>query len=398
MTRDESSERRRCTIQLDGISNDGWREKLANHLRRRQFTSLRSPTEVVQHVVVGHRQAERLLNLPNVFAATQQAIDLGQRTILPLLQSPTADHRAYRRFLNRHISEQLPGYELTANQTVDRLVGSIPEGPVDLVQEVVRPLAGTMLAEFLGLPSADCDQHWSWYDDIITSAFEGKPRLFREKVHAEMVDYFLEVIAAHTGDGGVIGAFRSHPIAGVESDDHELARLLHVLLVAGLGTVADANSLIVASLLTRWDEWSDLAAEPDSFRLAFEELMRWHSPVPAITRQAITDTWLGDSEILTGTKIICDLSTINHDPDRFDEPDTLNFRRSPNPHLAMGAGVHRCPGGRLAVVQAKATLNSLLAKQRPSTFSTDPGVPEDPSVRAYSSILVTFDQPATAAI
>jgi cytochrome P450 len=49
----------------------------------------------------------------------------------------------------------------------------------------------------------------------------------------------------------------------------------------------------------------------------------------------------------------------NRDDAVFVEPDSLRLDRSPNPHIAFGAGPHRCPGAALARAQLRALLEAL---------------------------------------
>lgn len=52
---------------------------------------------------------------------------------------------------------------------------------------------------------------------------------------------------------------------------------------------------------------------------------------------------------------------INRDPRRFDEPHDFNFERSNvREHLAFGCGAHSCPGGPLARVEGRVSIERLL--------------------------------------
>jgi cytochrome P450 len=46
----------------------------------------------------------------------------------------------------------------------------------------------------------------------------------------------------------------------------------------------------------------------------------------------------------------------------FTGPDRLDLTRSPNPHLAFGAGIHYCLGAPLARLEASLALGALLSR------------------------------------
>ena len=50
----------------------------------------------------------------------------------------------------------------------------------------------------------------------------------------------------------------------------------------------------------------------------------------------------------------------NHDPAQFDNPRDFDASRSPNRHMAFGAGAHQCLGLHLARLQIKVLFEALL--------------------------------------
>ena len=54
------------------------------------------------------------------------------------------------------------------------------------------------------------------------------------------------------------------------------------------------------------------------------------------------------------------VAAANRDPARFPDPDRLDVRRSPNPHLSFGLGPHYCPGAALTRLTTRTALDALL--------------------------------------
>ncbi len=52
----------------------------------------------------------------------------------------------------------------------------------------------------------------------------------------------------------------------------------------------------------------------------------------------------------------------NRDPRVFPDPDRFDIQRSPNPRLALGAGIHYCLGAPLAREQTGLGLTRLFAR------------------------------------
>lgn len=44
----------------------------------------------------------------------------------------------------------------------------------------------------------------------------------------------------------------------------------------------------------------------------------------------------------------------------FDQPDTLDLTRDPNPHLAFSSGIHHCLGASLARIEAQIAIPAIL--------------------------------------
>jgi cytochrome P450 family 150 subfamily A5 len=68
----------------------------------------------------------------------------------------------------------------------------------------------------------------------------------------------------------------------------------------------------------------------------------------------------------------------NRDPRQFENPDTFDVGRSnARRHIAFGRGVHTCPGAPLARVEARVSIERLLARTSAITISVEHHGPAD---------------------
>lgn len=95
---------------------------------------------------------------------------------------------------------------------------------------------------------------------------------------------------------------------------------------------------------------------------AVEELLPLDGPVQLIAWATLAPISVGGVEIPAGIDVIVLRGAANRDHRVFPEPDRLDLERSPNPHLALGSGLHHCLGVPLARLEAEVALYQLVAR------------------------------------
>jgi 4-methoxybenzoate monooxygenase (O-demethylating) len=158
------------------------------------------------------------------------------------------------------------------------------------------------------------------------------------------------------------------------------------LLSAGVDTTVHGLSAVLHAFATHPDQWARLREQPALVRVAFDEAVRWESPVQTFFRTATTDVRIGGHVVPDGAKILMFLGAANRDPRRWSEPDRFDLGRDPSGHVGFGMGIHQCAGQHVARLESEALLTALLRRVR----SIEPAGPtrrhHNNTLRAWASL------------
>ncbi|MGY5282931.1 cytochrome P450 [Nocardia gipuzkoensis] len=229
--------------------------------------------------------------------------------------------------------------------------------PVDLVKEFALPVPSLVICELLGVPYADRETF-----QINSAKFLVKDQPLEEKMAAygAMTTYLAELVTRKRAEPGddILSDLARHDDLTIE----ELTGVAFLLLLAGHETTANMLALGTFALLEHPAQLAELRADPDLLPDAVEELMRYLSVADIFYRYATEDIELGGETIGKGSTVVVSLLAANHDPQRFDNPDTLDIHRKARGHLSFGHGIHQCLGQQLARIEMRAGFAGLLRR------------------------------------
>jgi cytochrome P450 len=134
------------------------------------------------------------------------------------------------------------------------------------------------------------------------------------------------------------------------------------LLNAGHETTTNLIGNGVLALLQHPDQLARLRAHPELIDSTVEKCLRYEAPVQLGNRTVTAATRIGAQDFAPGTVLTLAIGAANRDPAMFDSPDTFDITRSPNPHLAFGAGIHTCAGLAVARLEARIAIARLVAR------------------------------------
>ncbi|WP_199580371.1 cytochrome P450 [Blastococcus sp. TBT05-19] len=160
------------------------------------------------------------------------------------------------------------------------------------------------------------------------------------------------------------------------------------LLTAGVDTTVHGISAILYAFATHPEQWARLRAEPSLARIAFDEAVRWESPVQTFFRTATTDVRVGDVVIPEGRKILMFLAAANRDPRRWADPDRFDLGRDPSGHVGFGMGIHQCVGQHVARLEAESIVTALARRVRTIELDGPPVRHHNNTLRALESVPV----------
>ncbi|MFJ6198024.1 cytochrome P450 [Micromonospora sp. NPDC092111] len=237
----------------------------------------------------------------------------------------------------------------------------------DLVTDFARPLPATVAAAWMGVPATDTAMFQRWaiqVGDLALGSVQSPDEHERsQQALLDLFDYLRRLVRLRRAEPRadlVSAALASGLVGDSVSEDEFVAMLTHVAFAGG-ETTSNLIAVGVWNLLRHPDQLDLLRAEPELAPTAVEELLRFDGPSKMSIRQVKTDFELAGQRLRAGQRMYLVTAAANRDPARFDQPDTLDLRRHPNPHLGFGQGAHFCLGAPLARLVAGAALTDLLA-------------------------------------
>lgn len=281
---------------------------------------------------------------------------------------------------------QLASYAFTPNRIkalrdhiqsiAERLIANVDRKGFDMIADFGVPLPAIVTAEMLGVPAEDYPQlkDWSFTFSEMLGNFQHNPDRSDAVLAAlrGMIEYFRNAIVQQK-ENPREGLVRSFMLAEHEGDrfsEEEIVANCILTMVGGLETTTNLIGNGVLTLLRQPELMRQLRDDPSLIPGAVEELLRFESPSQHTARLAPTDVMLGGKLIKQRQAVIAVMAAANRDPERFPEPDRVDFARTPNRHVAFGWGAHFCFGAALARMEGQIAFE-LISQRLPNLRLAD---------------------------
>jgi cytochrome P450 len=272
-----------------------------------------------------------------------------------------------RRFTPRAVQV----WEQAVRTVTDRVLdAALQREELDFVAEIASEIPMQVFAEILGVPQEDRrhiielgDRLLGNQDPEYAQPTDDSHRLlpFSSPAALEMFEFGRRMAAVR----------REHPRDDIVTQlalDPNLSRRdfdVYFVLLATAGNETTRHTIThgLLGLLEHPDQLQRLREDPELFKPAAEEMLRWATPVHHFRRTATQDTELAGTRIPAGAKVTTWFVSGNRDEEVFEDPDAFDVARTPNKHMAFGpGGIHHCMGAHLAKMEIRITFEELLKR------------------------------------
>jgi len=142
---------------------------------------------------------------------------------------------------------------------------------------------------------------------------------------------------------------------------------------AGVDTTISSIESTISLLARHPRQLAEVLKEPSKLKGAYEEALRYDSPVIALFRLTNGDTNLSGVRMRGDTKVAYYPGAANRDPRKWADPDVYDInRRTTGVHLAFGHGAHVCIGQMMARLEAECILGALFRRVKSLELSGEP--------------------------
>lgn len=270
----------------------------------------------------------------------------------PMLRKDDPEHAAERSAINptlrpRQVTDiWSPRFRENVERYLDRLE-SIGPAMADLNRDFAAPVASQNLIDMLGFPEdVRVEDLHRWSTDFIagTGNLLDDPAIWArcDRSQAEVGAVLDELLPRlrRTPDGSIT----SHLVEVGLPDEVVRANVL-LTISGGMNEPQHMVSNMVWALDGHPDQLELLREGEASWGAAFEEAVRWLSPIGKIPREVRVpiEDFLG-VRLEEGSDVGLLLASANRDEAVFPDADAFEVRRNARGHLAFGQGAHMCAG------------------------------------------------------
>ena len=305
-------------------------------------------------------------------------------------------HTRTRTVLNRVLSPAaMKALQAGFAEAADRLVDDLlARGGFDAIPDLAEAFPLAVFPDALGMPPEN-RRYLLPYGNMVFNAFGPKNDFFAKAVEnaAPVLDWLgkqmqRDALAPH-GFGAEIHA----AVDTGELTPEEAPLVVRSLLTAGVDTTVNGLGAALYCLARFPEQWQRLRQDPSLARAAFEEAIRFESPVQTFFRTTTRAVEIGGVAIGEGEKILMFLGAANRDPRQWEHPERYDIARKTVGHVGFGAGIHMCVGQMLARVEGEVVLQALARKVGSIEITGAPRRRYNNTLRGLASLPMTFRPP-----
>jgi cytochrome P450 len=329
------------------------RDPYPTYARLREAGPVVFAPRIGRYLLTAHAPVTHAEQTPEIFSSYSETNLLMMRALggRPMLRKDDPTHAEERSAVNptlrpRHISQiWSPRFAENVDTWLQHLIEVGPE-KADLNRDFAAPVASQNLIDLLGFPeSVDVESMRRWSMDYIAGIGNllDDPDIWarcersQNEVNA-VLDELLPRLRAEPD-----GSISSH-LLQVGLPEPIVRANIHLTISGGMNEPQHVISNMAWALSEHPDQHDAVLNGEAEWGAAFEETVRWQSPIGMLPRETTRETtWLG-TVIPERANVGLLLASANRDAAMFEDPDRFDVHRNARGHLGFGAGTHMCAG------------------------------------------------------
>jgi 4-methoxybenzoate monooxygenase (O-demethylating) len=313
-----------------------------------------------------------------------------------VLETDPPLHDRTRRILNRVLSPAVmrrlrDRFAADADAMVE---GLLERGSFDAIPELAEAYPLTVFPDAMGMPREN-RLFLLPYGNMVFNSFGPRNAFFEEATRdAQPVLAWLQQQMQR--DAFSPGGFGAQIHAATDTGEltaEEAPIVARSLLTAGVDTTVSGIGAAVYCLARFPEQFAILRSNPTLARTAFEEAVRFETPVQTFFRTTTRPVTIGGVELGEGQKVLMFLGAANRDPSKWERPDDYDINRTVSGHVGYGSGIHACVGQMLARLEGECVLSALARKVGSIEIAGPVKRRYNNTMRALASLPVTLRRP-----
>ncbi|PPQ17760.1 cytochrome P450 [Bradyrhizobium sp. AC87j1] len=308
------------------------------------------------------------------------------------LQIDPPDHDKGRRVLGRTLS---PGVARklreTFQQEAEKKVSElIDKGTFDAVTDLSEAYPMKVFPDAIGIRPDGREKLLAWSTFVFDSfGPENEMLAASRKAGLAAQSWIMDCCARDALRPDSLGMMIYQAADDGEITEHEATHLVRPFLTAGIDTTVNGIGNTLLALATHPDEYRKLRHRPELARNAFEEGLRYDSPVQTFFRTTSRDVEIGGGGVIPAhRKVLLFMASANRDPARWDAADRFEVERTATGHVGFGAGIHACVGQMIARLEGELIFSELARRVKTIELTAEPKRRLNNSLRGLESMPV----------
>lgn len=277
------------------------------------------------------------------------------------LATDPPDHRALRKVLMERLSPRaLRDVEADIAAVADRMVAELVErGSFEAMDDLARALPLTVVADLIGVQGRVRENMLVWGEAAFNCLGPMNQRTAQSfPIAGELFQWSVECKAEDLSEGSLGRAIFDAAERG-DIPHETCGMIIHQYVAAGMDSTITALGNAIYLLATHPDQFDLMRRDRSLIPAAFNEIMRYESPIHAFGRFVTEDFEIEGTVMPAGSQAVLLYGAANRDPRHYEDPDVFRIERDPGDHLSFGHGPHVCAGRGLAKLEIYAVLDAL---------------------------------------